>query len=97
MTTCGECGHEISTTAKSCPKCGGKVKAESSGAMAWVLLAGGALFVGMIFAGASVPDYKHEARERREACELIAAPGMKGECMKQYLADIEAGKTAKAK
>lgn len=39
LTKCAECGNEVSTQAKTCPKCGAKVKTRKTSGRLWVLVA----------------------------------------------------------
>lgn len=56
LIKCHECGAEVSTEAKTCPKCGVKVK-KPAGLAAWLL--GGIVVVGMI--AASISDQEQTA------------------------------------
>jgi len=75
MTPCRECGGAISTSARSCPKCGAKVPRTKW--WLWVPLGCIALFLGY---GFTVPQYQSDARRAREACESLTGGVSKGEC-----------------
>lgn len=67
LIACAECGNEVSTTAKSCPKCGAKVKKPSTGEGKWI--AGAlVLIVVLVFAfgaqNANSPEAKEKWRQR---------------------------------
>jgi len=69
MTTCGECGKEISTTAKACPNCGASRSNPAGKILKWtivVLLALIAIAFFGILAGNSP-----EAKERQRARNTI--------------------------
>lgn len=69
MTNCKECGTDISSTARACPKCGAVVPRPK----VWPWLVGvpiGALALFLIY-GASIPEYKAKALEQRRLCEDV--------------------------
>lgn len=82
ITPCSECGSEISTKAKSCPKCGAVVAGVK--VWRWVIGLPVFLFIVALMYGASVPAYKTEAREAREVCYKIAGPVGHGTCEEIY-------------
>lgn len=69
MTRCRECGHEISTTARSCPSCGGKVPRTKW--WLWVPLGLVAAFLGY---GALIPENEAQANSVRRTCEKEMMP-----------------------
>lgn len=89
MTTCRECGGEISTTARACPKCGAVVPRPKI--WPWVVGAPLVLFLLMLVYGSTIPDYVHEAREARKMCEQLA-PMQKDECRRIEERAIAEGK-----
>ena len=94
MTKCGECGNEISTTAKACPKCGAVVP----GRRLWPWFVGVpvGLFILMLIYGSTIPEYQTRAREAREMCEAMA-PFQKEECRRTYEKAIAEGKARGAR
>lgn len=50
LIKCHECGAEVSTEAKACPKCGAKVRKPTSGALALLL---GLMVIGIVIVGVS--------------------------------------------
>jgi len=89
MIACGECGTEISTTAKACPKCGAVVP--HAKIWPWVVGIPVALVIAFLLYGFSIPEYKAKAMEVRRVCEKIAAPGQQYVCDQQYQQAIEDG------
>jgi hypothetical protein len=88
---CAECGHEISTTAKSCPKCGAVVPK----AKVWPWLIGvpvGIVALILIWSG-SKPDYEHNAIAARNACEKNFG-GSRADCDRMYYKTIQEGERA---
>lgn len=53
MTTCKECGNDLSTKAESCPKCGAKVARDSLFAKLLLLAVGVGIFGSMVGGGSS--------------------------------------------
>lgn len=90
MTNCKECGNEISTSARSCPKCGAVVP--KAKVWPWIVGIPVALFVIMMIYGSTIPDYEHRARVTREVCEKIASPRNRHECQRTYDQAIAEGK-----
>ena len=94
MTNCRECKNEISTTAKSCPKCGATVPQASL--LPWLLGIPVVLFLVVLVTAASTPAYESEAREVREVCEKIF-PMNRSACRQNYNDAIERGKAQNEK
>lgn len=90
MTSCGECGHEISTTARSCPNCGAVVPRPKK--WPWIVGIPFALFMAVVLYGLTIPEYRTRAREVREACEKMASPLDRPECDRIYERLIAEGK-----
>lgn len=73
LITCKECGTEVSSTAKTCPKCGARV-APKSNVLLWVIGTPVALLVLFLGFGASIrasdplTAEKDKARARYELC-----------------------------
>lgn len=82
MTACKECGGEISTTAKACPKCGATTPRPKI--WPWLIGIPIALLGMFLLFGASIPEYVARARQVREACEQIAALSQRYICDQQY-------------
>jgi hypothetical protein len=64
LTTCKECGHEISTTAAACPNCGATLKTKppvGSGCF-WILIIGIAAVVGLFMFGGLVQQDDRQSR-----------------------------------
>jgi len=60
LIPCGECGAEISKTAKDCPKCGAVKPKEKI--WPWILF-GPFFLIGLVLSiGASVPEYERNAK-----------------------------------
>lgn len=68
LTTCNECGKDLSDTAKACPHCGAKVPRPSI--WPWVLGVPFALFVAFLMFGAAVGS-SPEAKEKAHARDAI--------------------------
>lgn len=94
MITCHECREPISSSASSCPKCGARVPRTKW--WLWVPLG----LIGLFFAyGLTIPEYEHQARELRKACEaLVGGPvsGRMGECRRIEAEAIARGKASGA-
>lgn len=58
LIKCHECSTEVSTEAKTCPKCGAKVK-KPAGLTAWLL--GGIVIIVVSIISASIPDQEQMA------------------------------------
>ena len=52
------------------------------------------LVVAFIGYGLTIPEYQHEARQKREACEALVGPFRKDECWRMYDRDIAAGRAS---
>jgi len=49
LTKCNECGNEVSTKAKTCPKCGAKVKPKGISLLGWIgIIFGAVIFLPML-------------------------------------------------
>jgi hypothetical protein len=85
---CAECGQEISNKASACPKCGAKVAKTKW----WIWIPLG-LFLAFILFGMSIPKYKSEARQLRNACEELVKAGIGSlrECDQIYSEAIAKG------
>lgn len=81
LIKCPECNNEISSKAKSCPKCGWK----ASKAKWWLWLTLGAIviFLALPYLGNLEPEYKKVAREDRDLCKRIGLKS-KDECDEIY-------------
>jgi zinc-ribbon domain len=90
MIACKECGTEISTTAKACPKCGAVVPRPKI--WPWVIGVPVALFIALLLFGLSIPEYESRAREVRQVCEKMAGPGQRYICDEQYAEAIRKGR-----
>lgn len=71
LITCGECGNQVSSTAKNCPSCGARVKPKSK---LWLWLIGVPIGIFVIFAiiGSNDPQ-KQAKRNDRRVYELCIA------------------------
>lgn len=95
MTNCRECKNEISTTAKSCPKCGATVPKASL--LPWLLgIPVVAFFLAVLVTAASTPAYEVEAWKVREVCEKIS-PMNRSTCRRDYDDAIAWGKAQNLK
>lgn len=88
MIQCKECGAAISDTAKSCPRCGGKVPRTK-----WWLWIPLGLFGAFFLYGLSIPEYVSRANELRRTCEKMF-PLQNAECQRIYDKAIREGKLA---
>lgn len=79
LIKCNECGNEVSTEAKTCPKCGVKVKKPTSSATKLAVILLGIAFVGAIVSeneSASVPETPEiKAQKEAESKRYVAAFG----------------------
>ncbi len=78
LTSCKECGGQVSTTAKACPQCGAKVPHTK-----WWLWIPLTLLLAFLAFGFSIPEYEGRAREVRNLCEKMAA----GDAIAQRICD----------
>lgn len=62
MTNCRECGHQISTSARACPKCGARVPRTKW--WLWIPLAGVVAFFAVGFSISSSPDGQARSEQR---------------------------------
>ena len=69
MTSCHECAHSISTSARSCPQCGANVPRTKW--WLWIPLGVLALFIGF---GFTIPEDEYRARQIREGCKAAVDP-----------------------
>jgi len=95
MTTCKECGHSISATAKTCPQCG--TKGPKPAIWPWLVGVPLALVAALLLYGASIPEYEADARRVREICEKLVGPFDrlgKMTCDSNYHKAIREGKAA---
>ncbi len=65
LITCKECGSEVSSEAKTCPKCGVRIKPKSKVWM-WVLGVPAALFVVFAVIGANDPEIQAMSHDREK-------------------------------
>ena len=82
LVACGECREQISSTAKTCPKCGAKVPRTK-----WWLWIPLGIFAVLLISGLTEPEYKTRAYEVREACEK-AFPLRRDDCRSMYYSTI---------
>jgi hypothetical protein len=102
MTACWECKKDISDTAATCPHCGAErkaaavnvIKEKKGNTLLWIIGVPVALFLLFLAYGASIPEYKAAAMQRRDICEKLAAPYQRGECDRIYAADIAKGQAS---
>ncbi len=94
IVSCKECGGEVSTTAKSCPKCGARLPRTK-----WWLWVPLGLVAAFVLYGASIPEYEAQARRVRSICEQMAAgiPGGQYQCDRQFELAISEGKAKSRK
>jgi len=95
IIACKECGNEISTTAKSCPKCGAIVPRPKI--WPWLVGIPVAIFIAMLIYGSTIPEYEDQARRAREVCEKIVAPYQRSICDQQYAEAIRKGRAESGK
>lgn len=92
LITCKECSTEVSSEAKTCPKCGARVKPASKAWM-WILGVPLALFIVFAVIGANDPQAEQKAKDRMvfEQCvkdmnDPLKSPvlrmGLRGVCEK---------------
>ena len=70
MTTCGECGKEISTTAKACPHCGASMSNTTGKILKVAIFVLLGLIV-LVFVGIVVGS-SPEAQEKQRARDIIS-------------------------
>ena len=105
LTECWECKAQISDSAASCPQCGAARKAAAvhiehppkKAVWPWVVGVPVGLLAAFLLYGASIPEYKAQALQRREICEKLAGPMQRTECERTYQREIEAGRAAAEK
>lgn len=89
LVACRSCGAGIGTDARICPKCGAKVPRVKW----WLWVPLGVLALLLAY-GFSIPEYEHQARERRDICLKLAAYGSERTCEINYQQDLLEGKKA---
>lgn len=67
LIKCHECGNEVSTEAKTCPKCGAKVKSQRSIGKMLALVFFGLIFLSVIMESTKTPE--QIAAEQKAAAE----------------------------
>lgn len=89
LIKCKDCGSEVSSSAKSCPRCGAKVPRVKW--WLWVPLGLGAAFIGY---GYTIPEYEGQAMQQRKICESLAAGDSLAlsQCDRIYHEAMERGK-----
>lgn len=87
MTSCHECGHQISTSASACPSCGAKVPRTK-----WWLWGPLGLIGVFVLYGLSIPEYESRASEVRRACEQIGGPMNRHTCDALYAQQMTEGR-----
>ena len=92
LIKCPECSNEISTKAKSCPKCGWK--ASNSKWWLWLLLPVVAIILALPYMGNLEPEYKKVARENKDLCNRIGLRS-KDQCEEIYDNAIAIGERSK--
>ena len=95
MIACAECGNEISTTAKSCPKCGAIVPRTKI--WPWLVGVPIAVLILLMIYGFTIPEYESNARRVREVCEKIASYDQRHICDRQYEEAIRKGRAEAGK
>lgn len=90
MTQCKDCGSDISSDARVCPKCGAKQRMHplTKGAIAAAILIGAFLLY-----GASIPEYRARARAERDVCYQLAGYGGRAICDSNYHDAIRRGES----
>ena len=86
LKPCKECGAEVSTKAKACPKCGAKVPHTKW--WLWVPLGLMAAFLGIALVMGSSPEAQAKAADRRaiELCESDGARKSLSDGSKRFIA-----------
>jgi hypothetical protein len=93
LIPCKECGSEISSTAKACPKCGAEVPQKS--VWPWVIGVPVGLIVLFLGYGFTIPEYESRARAERNVCyQLAGNSGNRYVCDDAYSKAIERGRAA---
>jgi ribosomal protein S27AE len=72
LIKCHECQAEVSTEAKTCPKCGANVRAPKSGAR-WTWIRGGLILFGVFIAMGDNAQKEREAAEARRLAAMTPA------------------------
>ena len=89
MTSCSECGNKISTSARSCPKCGAIVPVPRL--WPWIVSIPIVLLAVSVIHSFTRPEYEIRARELLKVCEEVF-PFQKNECRRSYDRAIAEGK-----
>lgn len=78
LIKCKECGAQISTTAKACPKCGASPPRQTSGC-AWIalLFVGIPMIAGIIYQGAVTPEREAAAAVKEAKRVALLSPAQK--------------------
>lgn len=92
LIKCPECSNEISTKAKSCPKCGWK--ASKTRWWLWLIPFAIAIFLALPYLGSLEPEYEKVARENKDLCKRIGLKS-KDECDEAYEQAIAIGERRK--
>lgn len=86
MTSCRECQHGISTTARACPQCGAVVPRPAR--WPWIVGVPLVLVAALLVLGATheprKPDYLLQAEFQRDHCMKTAEPGEAGRCDDEF-------------
>jgi hypothetical protein len=90
LIKCRECEAQVSSDAKTCPKCGAPVPHPKL--WPWVVGIPVILFAAFILYGMSIPEYEAQARRVRDVCEKLAAPGQQIICDEQFDEAIARGR-----
>lgn len=91
LQPCRECGNEMSSEARACPKCGWRRPSLAPRVALGVVAAAAAI---VLLARTATPDYVLDANARRQACEQLAggAPELRQECARQHQRAMDAGR-----
>ena len=84
LVKCHECGNEVSTSAKACPKCGAKVKKKTGVLTSIVGIFFGLTVIGMV--SSNLDQRKKEERLQQHAAEARRQDQAKQEAEKKTLA-----------
>lgn len=72
LITCPECGNQVSTDAKSCPKCGARTKPKSK-ALYWIIGTPLGLLILLAIIGSNPSPETAEKRQARAVYELCVS------------------------
>lgn len=102
IVACEDCGAEISTSAKVCPKCGAEVPRPQI--WPWIIGIPFALWLALLAYWMATPEYENRAIANRLSCEENArevdpfnVKGLKLVCDSQYVEAMERGRIAASK